>query len=177
MGAMRVFHQSLLQHETQGQVVQAMALTLVRLDTVTGRCKTWRIVPPSDDANLGGANFHSAFYYEEGGRPFIGLLKTGAIIETLAAHAVPTEHLVTPMEASTIWILLVDDESAEIHASLLPGVRELGGYALHILMWTHRPATGSSCLPTTNKRTSRKRHTDSISMVRIRRMCLNTILE
>jgi hypothetical protein len=124
------FHQSLLERETHGQPVRAAALTLARLDTWTGRTTTWPIIPPLDDANLAGANFHSAFYYEESGKRFVGLLKTGATIETLAAHLIPTEHQVTPMEPSTIWILEVDDERQEIHASLLPGVRELGGFAL-----------------------------------------------
>ena len=129
-GRYAYFHQSLLQRETRGQPVRAAALTLVRLDTWTGRTTTWRIIPPLDDPNLAGANFHSAFCYEESGKRFVGLLKTGAIIETLAAHESPTEHQVTPMEPSTIWILEVDAERPEIHASLLPGVRDLGGFAL-----------------------------------------------
>jgi len=129
-GRYAYFHQSLLQRETRALPVRAAALTLVRLDTWTGQTKTWGIVPPLDDGNLAGANFHSAFYYEESGQRFVGLLKTGAIIESLAAHERPTEHHVTPMEPSTIWILQVDDEGPEIHASLLPGVRDLGGFAL-----------------------------------------------
>ena len=129
-GRYAYFHQSLLQREAPGQPVRAAMLTLVRLDIGTGRTTTWRIVPPVDDSNLSGANFHSAFYYEENGKRFVGLLRTGAVIETLAAHKSPAEHDVTPMEPSTIWILEVDDERSEIHASLLPGVRELGGFAL-----------------------------------------------
>ena len=124
------FHQSLLEREADDSPVRSAALTLFRLDTRTHQTRSWRIVPPVEDPNLEGANFHSAFYYEERGKRFVGLLKTGAVIESLAAHEVPTEHPVAAMEPSTIWILEVDDEQREIHASLLPGIRELGGFAL-----------------------------------------------
>lgn len=129
-GRYAYFHQSLLEREAEGRPVRAAALTLIQLDTATEKTRTWSIVPPPDDANVEGANFHSAFYYEEGGKRFVGLLKTGAIIETLEPHRVPTEHRVAPMEPSTIWILEIDENSREIHASLLPGIRELGGFAL-----------------------------------------------
>jgi hypothetical protein len=126
-GRYAYFHQSLLEREAQGHPVRAAALTLIQLDTWTAHTTTWRIIPPPDDANLEGANFHSAFYYEESGKRFVGLLKTGAI---MAAHDRPTEHHVTPSEPSTIWILEVNDERREIHACLLPAVRDLGGFAL-----------------------------------------------
>ena len=129
-GRYAFFHQSLLERETQEHAVRAAALTLVRLDTRSGQTMMWHIIPPPEDANLEGANFHSAFYYEESGKHFVGLLKTGAIIENLAAHEIPMEHPVTPMTPSTIWILEVAEERREIQASLLPGVRELGGFAL-----------------------------------------------
>jgi hypothetical protein len=129
-GRYAYFHQSLLEREAEGRTVRAAALTLIRLDTVTQKTRTWSIVPPPDDARVESANFHSAFYYEEDGKRFVGLLKTGAIIETLEPHKVPTEHCVSPMEPSTIWILEIDENRQELHASLLPGMRDLGGFAL-----------------------------------------------
>ena len=129
-GRYTYFHQSLLERESEGRHVRAAALTLIELDTITGSERTWRIIPPADDASAEGANFHSAFYYEEGGRQFVGLLRTGAVLETLAPHQVPTEHLVTPMEPSTIWIIEIQRDQDALHAFLLPGVRELGGFAL-----------------------------------------------
>jgi hypothetical protein len=124
------FHQSLLERETEEGPVRAALLTLVQLDTVTQRTRTWGILPPADDTRMEGANFHSAFYYEEGGKRFVGLLKTGAIIETLEAHKGPGEHKVSPMDPSTIWILEVDENRRDLQASLLPGIKELGGFAL-----------------------------------------------
>ena len=124
------FHQSLLEREAEGRAVRATDLTLVELDTTSGRERTWRIIPPPDDARADGANFHSAFYYEEGGRRFVGLLRTGAVLQTLAPHDVPGEHGVRRMEASTIWSIEIDRRLPELRAFLLPGVRELGGFAL-----------------------------------------------
>jgi len=129
-GRYAYFHQSLLERESGDRPVRAAALTLARLDTHTQRTRTWNILPPNEDANLEGANFHSAFYYEEKGKRFVGLLKTGAVIESLTPHKVPTEHDVARMEPSTIWILEIDDARRDIHATLLPGIRDLGGFAL-----------------------------------------------
>ncbi|HEY9287129.1 MAG TPA: hypothetical protein VIT43_03805 [Candidatus Dormibacteraeota bacterium] len=129
-GRYAYFHQSLLERERDGRPVRAADLTLFELDTVTGQHRSWRILPPADDAWLDGANFHSAFYFEERGKRYVGLLRTGAVLEELAAHRVPAEHQVVPMRASTIWIMQIDDRAAELRASLLPGVRELGGFAL-----------------------------------------------
>src|SRR5262249_33256720 len=92
--------------------------------------RTWSITPPPDDAAPEGANFHSAFYYEEGGRPFVGLLRTGAVLEALAPHHAPVEHPVVAMEPSPIWIVEGQKDRHELQAFLLPGVRELGGFAL-----------------------------------------------
>jgi hypothetical protein len=129
-GRYAYFHQSLLERERGGKPVRAADLTLFELDTVTRQQHSWRILPPSDDAWLEGANFHSAFYFEERDRRFVGLLRTGAVIEELKAQRVPAEHSVVPMQASTIWIMGIDDRKTELQASLLPGVRELGGFAL-----------------------------------------------
>jgi hypothetical protein len=129
-GRYAYFHQSLLEREAEGRPVRAAALTLIELDTITGGERTWRMLPPADDASAEGANFHSAFYYEEDDRQFVGLLRTGAVLETLAPHLVPAEHNVTPMEPSTIWIVEIQRDRNELQAFLLPGVRELGGFAL-----------------------------------------------
>ena len=129
-GRYAYFHQSLLERERGARLVRATDLTLFQLDTVTGRQRSWRMVPPAEDARLEGANFHSAFYFEEHGNRYVGLLRTGAVLEELATHRVVTEHRVEPMEVSTIWILQIDDTAQELPASLLPGVRELGGFAL-----------------------------------------------
>jgi hypothetical protein len=129
-GRYAYFHQSLLERERAGRPVHAADLTLFELDAATGRRRSWRIVPPAQDAWPAGANFHSAFYFEEQGRRYVGLLRTGAVLEELAAHSVPTEHRVEPMEISTIWIMEIDDTAQALQAGLLPGVHDLGGYAL-----------------------------------------------
>lgn len=90
-----------------------------------------------------GANFHSAFYFEESQKAFVGLLRTGALIESLAAHeGAVREHMVTPMSPSTIWLLPINDETTEIQAELLPGIREIGGLALSHLDVDNRSADG-----------------------------------
>lgn len=129
-GRYAYFHQSLLGREAEGRPVRAAALTLIELDTLRGGERSWRILPPPDDSDAEGANFHSAFYYEEGGHRFVGLLRTGAVLETLAPHRIPSEHQVVPMQPSTIWLIEIDGSRHELHASLLPGVRELRGIAL-----------------------------------------------
>jgi hypothetical protein len=124
------FHQSLLEREAKGRPVRAKELRLIELDTRSGSERSWRMVPPPDDAAAEGANFHSAFYYEEKGRRFVGFLRTGAVLEHLKAHQVPGEHSVTPMTPSTIWLIEIAQGQEELRAFLLPGVRELEGYAL-----------------------------------------------
>lgn len=125
------FHQSLLERESRGHPVRAMDLTLVELDTTNGCYRTWEILPPPGDACLDGANFHSAFYFEENGGRFVGLLRTGAVIETLAPHDHPAEHQVCPMDPSTIWVVEIPGEEVRVlQASLLSGIREIGGFAL-----------------------------------------------
>jgi hypothetical protein len=122
------FHESALR---QGErTVLAQELSLVRLDTRTGRERVWKLQPPHDDAEPEVHNFHSAFYFEEAGKRYLGLLRTGAIVESLAPHSVPTEHPVVPMKPSTIWIVELDDSQSTLQASLLPGISELGAIAL-----------------------------------------------
>jgi len=122
------YHQSLLTQEDS--TVRAKALALVRIDTRTGKERLWTLLAPAEDSDLRGANFHSAFYFEEGGRKYVGLLRTGAILESLAAHPTPAEHPVIPMTASCIWIVEITEDSSELQVSLLPGIRELGYLAL-----------------------------------------------
>jgi hypothetical protein len=124
------FHQSLLERESGAAEVRAAELRLIQLDTQTGGSRIWEILAPSDDASMESANFHSAFYYEEGGRRFVGLLRTGAILECLEAHTLINEHRVTRMPSSTIWILELDDTRITLQANLLPGVDGLSGFAL-----------------------------------------------
>ena len=124
------FHQSLLTREAPGRNVAALDLRLIELDTVTGHERVWEIVPPAGDASLESANFHSAFYFEEKGRRFVGLLRTGAILECLEAHTAVHDHRVARMPFSTIWILPLDDHPSVLQASLLPGLEGLPGLAL-----------------------------------------------
>lgn len=125
------FHQSRLLHERNGSPVQADDLRLVQLDTSSGEARTWSVTSPLDDSGLDGANFHSAFYYEEGGRRFVGLLKTGAVVEHLALHdRAHAEHPVIRMQPSTIWAIEILDNTSTLQARLLPGIRELNGLAL-----------------------------------------------
>jgi len=122
--------QSLLSVETATAPVRAGQLKLIRIDTSTGAERVWDLAPPPDDDLPEAENFHSAFYWEEGGKKYVGLLRTGAIVESIAPHAVPTEHEVIPLPSSTIWAVEVDEALSSLQAFLLPGVRELGGIAL-----------------------------------------------
>jgi hypothetical protein len=123
------FHQSLLVRESANSDVSAAQLRLIELDTKSGGARVWEILPPPDDASLESANFHSAFYYEEGGRRFLGLLRTGAILECLEAHTVINDHRVSRMPFSTIWIMELEDRPA-LQATLLPGLDGIPGLAL-----------------------------------------------
>ena len=124
------FHQSLLAAETKGHDVRACRPILVELDTRTGRERRWDLIQPVDDPDLTTANFHSAFYFEESRRRFVGLLKTAARLESLRPHRDAREHPVQPMPASTIWIIELDDHASALQASTLPEVQKLGALAL-----------------------------------------------
>ncbi|RFU19654.1 hypothetical protein D0Z06_19965 [Geodermatophilus marinus] len=137
------FHQSLLTRERRESPVQTAELKLIQLDTRTSDARTWSIVPPQDDDALEGANFHSAFYYEEAGRRFVGLLKTGAVIEHLSPYRRTEEdRTLEPMKPSTIWSLEIDETAHTIQAQLLPGVREMNGLALSHLDCDARSGDG-----------------------------------
>lgn len=124
------FHQSLLEKEWKTNEVRAADLRLFELDTRTMSERSWEIVPPPDDAALETANFHSAFYFEENNQKFVGLLRTGARLEQLAAHRDAREHLVRPMPKSTVWLLKLDYETTALRAETLAGIEELNGLAL-----------------------------------------------
>jgi hypothetical protein len=121
------FHESVLTDESPSK---AANLRIVRLDTRTGAQRIWELAPPSKDCALESANFHSAFYFEEQGNPHIGLLRTGAVVEHLAAHRQLCEHDVVPSPKSTIWIITIDDSVNKLHARLLPGLGKVDAIAL-----------------------------------------------
>jgi hypothetical protein len=123
------FHQSLFCDGIDG-LVRADDLRLVELEVSTGSERTWRIKPPAADAALETANFHSAFGFVESGIQYVGLLRTGALLETLAPHDQPVDHAVAPASASTIWIVRIDHQEPVLQAELLPGIGELDGLAL-----------------------------------------------
>jgi hypothetical protein len=124
------FHQSLLRMETSEKPVTADDLRLVRLDVRTGQEKVWRVIPPPGDARLDAANFHSAFYWEEKGKKYVGLLRTGAVVEQLEPHSRPEDHVVHRMPPSSIWVIEIDPAKDILAAGLLPGIVELNGLAL-----------------------------------------------
>lgn len=123
-------HQSLLEKEDPSRPVRSREIRLVELDTKTGSQRVWTLLAPPEDDLPEAANFHSAFYFEEQGGRFVGLLRTGAVLESLDPHGEPGEHLVSPMPASTVWIASLDDSKTELQCEMLPGIRELDGLAL-----------------------------------------------
>lgn len=124
------FHQSLFERESSDRPVRAAQLILVELDAKTGRERQWKLIPPVDDAALETANFHSAFYYEESGRKYVGLLRTGALLESVLPHSDQSDHLVLPSSASTIWVVEIDHTVDVLQAQTLPGIREIEGLSL-----------------------------------------------
>jgi hypothetical protein len=124
------FHQSLLTSESGSTPVSSNSLKLVRLDVHAGTERVWDLVAPPDDPRSEAWNFHSAFYWEDSGRKFVGLLRTGAVVEHIAPHKEPFEHPVRTMPVSTIWTVEIDESKQSLQASLLPGIAEIGGLAL-----------------------------------------------
>jgi hypothetical protein len=124
------FHQSLMERESEGEPVRAADLSLFELDVETGTERTWKLIPPPEDKALENANFHSGFYFEEQGRRYVGLLRTGALLETLAPHTAPVDHRVIPAQPSTIWIVQLYSHKNVLEAELLPGIQQLDGLAL-----------------------------------------------
>ena len=124
------FHQSLLRREHGKEPVQTVNLRLIELDTVTGGSQTWRLDPPIDDDCPEAMNFHSMFCYEDGGRRYVGMLRTGAVLERLAPRSSDDEYSVIPSPLSEIWIVEVKRDCDSLQATLLPGIRDLGMIAL-----------------------------------------------
>lgn len=126
------FHQSLLARDCADHPARTRELTLVRLEVRTNTARLWKILAPPGNAEPEADNFHSAFYFEQNGKPCVGLLRTGAVVESLAPHAttVPEDHQVIPSPPSEIWVVELDELSKTLQARLLPGIRELGMIAL-----------------------------------------------
>ena len=114
------FHESTFKDESPAK---AAGLRIVQLDTRTGSERTWELIPPAQDAAPETANFHSAFYFEENGKSFLGLLRTGAIVENLTPHRKASEHAVIASPRSTIWIVEIDNSASKLQARLLPGLK------------------------------------------------------
>jgi hypothetical protein len=122
------FHQSHLEPGADGGPVCATGLRLFELEVSSGRERSWELIAPLQDAAPEAANFHSAFYYEDKGRCFVGLLRTGAVLEDLMPR--PGPRSVTPAQSSTIWIVELHPDEHRLQAQLLPGIDELDGLAL-----------------------------------------------
>lgn len=136
------FHQSVLRKEGQENCVRADTLKLVELEVASDQEKIWDLLPPDDDADLESANFHSAFYFEENGKKFVGLLKTGAIVESIAPHEHVQNHFVKRMPVSSIWIVHIDNDLKQLKAQTLPGIKQLGDIALSHLDVDNSSANG-----------------------------------
>jgi len=136
------FHQSLLCAETEGSPVRALSIKLVKLDLVSGAERAWELLPPQGDAALEPANFHSAFWWEENGHDYVGLLRTGAVLESLAPHVGAEEHAVIRMPASTIWFVRIDETVERLQAELLPGLESFHGFAMSHLDVSLPPGDG-----------------------------------
>lgn len=131
-GRYAYFHQSLLEQASRKTLVRATDLRLIRIDTRTGAEHIWTLIAPPGDCALESSNFHSGFYFEHGGRRYVGLLRTGALLESLTAHTIPVDHYVAPMPLSTIWIAELVDEKAALQAWLLDGVTSNGLALSHL---------------------------------------------
>ena len=141
------FHQSLLKREDGQTAVRADNLLLVRIDTRFDSDRIWKIKPPAEDADLAAANFHSAFLWEEDGAEYIGLLRTGAVLESLRPHEIPIDHNVIRMPTASIWMVKIDESADELQASLLPGLDDFHGMALsHLDVIMNEPELGGFVL-------------------------------
>ena len=124
------FHQSLLCTETNELPVRASSLKMVKLDLVKDTQRAWDLIPPPGDSALEPANFHSAFWWEENGHDYVGLLRTGAVLESLAPHCRAEDHAVVRMPVSTIWFVRIDEKAEQLQAELLPGLEDFHGFAM-----------------------------------------------
>ena len=124
------FQQGLLADDAVAGAVATRSLILARLDTDSLACRVWTLIPPPDDADPVGHNFHSAFYFTRGGRPHVGLLRTGARFDSLRPHLDATPHAVRPMPDSAVWIVPIEEAADRLQARLLPEFRDPAARAL-----------------------------------------------
>jgi len=120
------YHESLL---SDSNPAAAQALRLVRLDTRNGTQRVWALEAPQGQAAV-ATNFHSAFYYEEGGKGYVGLLCTGAVIEGVSPHPTDADHTVIPSTRSTIWIIQLEEGVDRLAAKTLPELDDIDAISL-----------------------------------------------
>lgn len=118
------FPQGLLADDEASGAVRTLGLKMVRMDTATMACRTWDLTPPTDDTDPIGHNFHSAFYYTRQGRPFVGLLKTGARFNAIRPHAGAEDHEVRAMPGSAVWVVPIDETTSSLQAESVPAFRD-----------------------------------------------------
>jgi len=92
--------------------------------------------------DMSSVNFHSAFYFEEAGRKYIGLLQTAARLETVGPGGQVPPTTKARMKYSEIWIIEVDGQRDELQAELIPCIREIAGYALSHLCVDNKDGNG-----------------------------------
>ena len=135
------FHQSALDRERDGDPVRSGPVYLVRIDLRTGSHRTWVVKPPTG-TDMSSVNFHSAFYFEEDGRRYVGLLQTAARFETVGPGGLVPPTTKARMGHSEIWIIEVYEQRDELSAQLVPGIREIAGYALSHLCVDNKDGDG-----------------------------------
>jgi hypothetical protein len=135
------FHQSTLARERNGGPVRSGQVYLIRIDLRTGNLRTWLVKPPAG-MDMSSVNFHSAFYFEEAERKYIGLLQTAALLETVGPGGQVRRTTNARMQYSEIWIIEVDEQRDELPAELISGIREIAGYALSHLCVDNKDGNG-----------------------------------
>lgn len=135
------FHQSALARERDGGPVRSGPVHLTRIDLQTGNLRTWLVKPPAG-IDMSSVNFHSAFYFEEASRQYVGLLQTAARLETVGPGGQFPLTRTGRMQYSEIWIIEIDGQRDDLAAELIPGIREIGGYALSHLCIDNKGGDG-----------------------------------
>ena len=114
---------------------------LVRIDLHTNSHRIWSVTPPTD-VDMSSVNFHSAFYFEEAGKTYIGLLQTAARFETVGPGGPIPPKSKGRMAYSEIWVIEVSELRNELSAELIPGIREIAGYGLSHLCVDNQDGEG-----------------------------------
>ncbi len=140
-GRYAYFHQSALARERDDVPVRSGPVHLVRIDIGTGNLRSWLVNSPVG-IDMSSVNFHSAFYFEEAGRKYVGLLQTAARLETVGPGGRDSVMKKVRMDYSEIWIIEVDEQCDELPAVLIPGIREIAGYALSHLCVDSKDGNG-----------------------------------